>query len=101
MKQASQIRHDIHVIERDWPYTSPKLAQMKHDLVVATRRENKRLADTLTHKADVYGPTGRIYSFEHKWSVAKTGELLLDGTVVNPSDLRDGHGRLILPSGDS
>ena len=56
---------------------------------------NKRLVRLLRYKADIYGPFGRIYSFEHKWGVSPTGELLLDGVPVDPHTLRDGNGRII------
>ena len=65
----------------------------------ARRRSNRRLARYLTYKADVYGPNGRIFSFEHKWSSSVNGALLLDGVEIDPDTLRDGNGRVILEPG--
>ena len=68
---------------------------MRRLLAVALRRENKRLVQRLRYKADVYGPSGRIYSFEHKWAVSKSGDLLLDGAPIDPDSLLDCNGRII------
>ena len=55
----------------------------------------RRLAKLLTYKADIYGPQGRIFSFEAQWRVE--GEQLFHGDkLVDPDTLRDGHGNLII-----
>ncbi len=54
----------------------------------------KKLARVLTFKADIYGPNGRIYGFEHKFKV-KDGKLFHGDKELDPSTLYDGHGRLI------
>ena len=90
------IRSDLLKIGTGCVKAGPdRIARLKRELATATRRENRRLAEVLTYKADVYGPAGRIYSFEHKWTVAKDGRLLLDGSEIDPLDLRDGNGRVI------
>lgn len=79
MRSAGLIRFDIARLKNNIasqiapagvaPIWQAKLARLEADLVVAERRELKRLAKTLTFKADVYGPQGRIYSHEGKWIV--------------------------------
>lgn len=58
------------------------------------RRYLRRLAETLTYKADVYGPTGRIFSHQAKWKVID-GRLLHGDIEYQPEQLTDGHGRQI------
>ena len=72
-----------------------ELERKERELVTATRRELKRLAKVLTLKADIYGPNGRIYSHEAKWSVTPDGTLMHGNAIINPSSLRDGHGQQI------
>jgi hypothetical protein len=107
MKSASLIKYDIHTIKRAIessdrcsdrdkliPRLRAKLAKKEADLVIATRRELKRLAHTLTFKADIYGPTGRIHSHELKWTV-RDNKLFHGDKEIDPATLCDGHGRLI------
>ena len=89
MRDSACIRHDL------LKATGDEAARLRRLLAVAVRIENKRLVRCLRYKADIYGPFGRIYSFEHKWGVSPTGELLLDGVPVDPHTLRDGNGRII------
>lgn len=89
MRDSSCIRHDL------LKATGDEAARLRRLLAVAMRRENKRLVQLLRHKADVYGPSGRIYTFEHKRSVSTSGDLLLDGVPIDPCSLLDGNGRII------
>jgi len=89
MRDSACIRHALLTA------TGDEAARLRRDLAIATRRENKRLVRRLRYKADIYGPFGRIYSFEHKLGVSPTGELPLDGVPVDPYTLRDGNGRII------
>ena len=106
---ASSLRYRIHKITRDlrtpealalaMKSTGTPLTKLYVKLNIAERRELKRLARVLTYKADVYGPTGRIYSFEAPWTVGVDGAgkpALFHGTKqYDPNTLRDGHGQLI------
>ena len=89
MRDSACIRHDL------LKATGDEAARLRKLLAVIVRRENKRLARLLRYKADVYGPSGRIYGFEHTWAVSSSGELLLDGVPIDPDSLRDGNGRII------
>lgn len=89
MRDSACVRHDL------LKATGDEAARLRRDLAVAVRRENKRLVQRLRYKADIYGPSGRIYSFEHNWSVSPSGDLLLDGAPIDPCSLRDGNGRII------
>lgn len=60
------------------------------------RKELRKLAETLTYKSDVYGPKGRIFSFEARWRV-RDGRLLHGAQEYDPASLYDGHGRPITP----
>ena len=59
-----------------------------------TTKQLKALAEVLTYKADIYGPNGRIYGWEGEFKVIK-GELFHGENKLDPSTLRDGHGRRI------
>jgi hypothetical protein len=59
-----------------------------------TTKQLKALAEVLTYKADIYGPFRRIYGWEAEFRVVK-GELFHGETKLDPSTLRDGHGRRI------
>lgn len=113
MRSAALIRYDIATLEKSpVSYLAPvsvqdafeankarRLARLEKDLVVATRRELKRLAKYLTYKADIYGPTGRIYSCDAKWTVREDvlgkAYLFHGDKLIDPEQLCDGHGRTI------
>ena len=113
MRPASLIRYDIAKLkEAPVPYLAPvsvqdafeankarRLVQLERDLLIANRRELKRLAKYLTYKADIYGPTGRIYSCDAKWTVREDvlgkAYLFHGDKIIDPEQLCDGHGRTI------
>ena len=59
-----------------------------------TTKQLNALAKILMRKADIYGPNGRIYGWEGEFKVIK-GELFHGENKLDPSTLRDGHGRRI------
>lgn len=104
MKSAALLRYDIRNLENNLlldympaalrPKLEATLAKKKAELQIAERRELKRLAKHLTYKADIYGPLGRIYSFEAKFHVRD--DKLFHGEIeLDPAKLYDGHGRPI------
>jgi hypothetical protein len=109
MKSAAELRYEIHRLEKDLSDYMPaslrskmetNLAKKKADLLIAHRRELKRLARYLTYKADIYGPTGRIYGFEAKFHVSPDAKLYHGTMELDPATLTDGHGRVIITPDD-
>jgi hypothetical protein len=103
MKPASLLRYELHKLRESLRVDNGgdislafTIERKQAQLVIAERRELKRLARYLTFKADIYGPTGRIYSCDAKWTV-RDGKLFHGNKVIDPNTLTDGHGRTIDP----
>jgi len=112
---SSEIRYNIAKLQRRLlgvfdrqPETDKivaKIGKLREQYPATLKRELKRLCVVLTYKADVYGPHGRIFSHEGKWSVVEQRDGLLAlcfirakqgaGYCYNPEDLRDGHDQTI------
>ncbi len=103
MKSASLIRYDIGMLTKGLEFNTPLnrtkveviILKKQAELIVAHRREMKRLAWVLTYKSDIYGPTGRIWNHVAKFHVTSDGKLYHGTTELDPAKLTDGHGRLI------
>lgn len=97
MRDAASIRYSIYCEQHKDVPDCARIAKWREQLAIVTRRENKRLAQHLTYKCDIYHRTlGRIISCTGAWSVAKhNGALCWNGGEIDPADLRDGNGKLI------
>jgi len=77
-------------------YTPAQVERLIAKRSIAQRREARAVARLLVFKADVYGPAGRIFSFQGKWK-AKGDSLSFTQkgveTIYRISELSDGHGR--------
>lgn len=106
MKSSALLSYDIRQLEKFLlPGCCPTaqrskfeaiLAKKQQQLPIARRRELKRLARHLTYKADIYGPSGRIYAAEAKFTVSDDGRLFHGQTELDPAQLYDGHGQTII-----
>jgi len=90
---AALLRYDIHNLTKTmetlpaslWPKNAEAtLARKKAELPIAARRELKRLAKVLTYKWDIYGPNGRIYAADAKFTVSPDGKLFHGTTELDP-----------------
>jgi hypothetical protein len=105
LKTPGELKYDIHQlktkIELDAILGKPNLKTMQslkkktEQLEKSEMRELRKLVKTLTYKADVYGPHGRIYSWENKWTVTPAGKLKHGEKEYDAEELTDGHGRKI------
>lgn len=108
MRSAALINYDIVTLEKKRAesggylsaWDTARLERCRRELPVAKRRELKRLARTLTLKADIYATgIGRIFACDARFIVR--GERLFHGTrELDPATLCDGHGRTITADSD-
>lgn len=107
LETPSLIKYAIHETEskiRTRSLLSPfpptqlleKLEQLETQLHRSKLKQLQLLIEELETKADIYGPHGRIFTFEHTWRVSPDGKLFHGDTEYQPETLEDGHARKIL-----
>lgn len=82
-----------------------RINKKEADLVVAERRYLKQLAKVLNCKADVYGPNGRMFTWDDESDkrtpyTVRDGKLFHGEVEIDHTKLTDGHGRGIYPHSD-
>jgi hypothetical protein len=100
MKSAAELRYEIHSLEKDLSDYMPASLRSKMETNLAKKKADLLIARYLTYKADIYGPTGRIYGFEAKFHVSPDAKLYHGTMELDPATLTDGHGRVIITPDD-
>lgn len=97
--EIAQLQQELQTLHHTFPEDqnkidklTTKLARKATQYTVARRRFLKRIARTLQLKPDVYGPQGRIYSFQAKWRASDNGLLMHGDTPYDLTSLSDGNG---------